>query len=556
MAKFVTSIGCELTFVSTLGEDLMTECEQAKKLAQLKKRPYSDYTETMMTRIHEGVAGVIGQILRARGVAFNNCGTDPGCVEISTNPYTTEATFENAVYGIMKAAGDLYLQSSSDHTGGMGAHIHVGIVGKDAHERGMFARRMMLYAARNPWLTWAFANLADNQNCTPLDVSRVRPRQKPVEETSEDIIEELANERACLAEEELSLHRAATWGDSWSRERRSKNAKYHAAEIRSCLLRLKQARIREANPVEPVDYVKDVMLNTAKAFVFRWTSYSKNGTIEFRCFDMPQEMDPGEILRNAQLANAIVKHVMADTSETVDWSTVYTKEQLKNMRWSERVRGFRRMLEELGFDPADFRVEQYKIAARMRHLRPAKPKPAEVAAPIELPIPDDSLEIPDFEPNPEEPLTAVLPPFQVDAAIESIYPIPDLPGHVSIGFHIDPNSSTTVADFAPVVNDVAANGPEVADNVERFFNTRGNQFAARVARPRNRLRFFAHVEAVNYSSPNYYSIRFRQIGRVSSELRSFTDATADQREFFDDLARNFPNDPVEMPAWITEGSLI
>lgn len=105
---------------------------------------------------------------------------------------------------------------------------------------------------------------------------------------------------------------------------------------------------------------------SSKDYVLRTTHHGDYGTIEFRAFEMPEDVETLE--KYVNLVNAICKHVAAQTYTEFKVSSIPTARTLKAMTWRKRVDGFNSMLLTLGLDPADYREERAQIIRRVRYF--------------------------------------------------------------------------------------------------------------------------------------------------------------------------------------------
>ncbi len=156
--KLCTTFGIELSFVSSY---------YTRILAKLGCRNEDDFS--IIHHIHNTKAEILKVYFYEKKIPVFRCDTDPTCVEISTKPHKTVNSLMYAVRHIWKAAHLFELETSSPYTTGGGLHIHVGkdkIVPKDQFNE--FKRHLLTFAAKNPWLCWAFLHPEDDANESPV----------------------------------------------------------------------------------------------------------------------------------------------------------------------------------------------------------------------------------------------------------------------------------------------------------------------------------------------------------------------------------------------------
>lgn len=109
-----------------------------------------------------------------------------------------------------------------------------------------------------------------------------------------------------------------------------------------------------------------MIASESKDHVMRYHSHYK--TCEFRAFEMPE--DVSVLAKYVRLANAICTYVSKQTYTVFD-STLIPKngDELRMMPLEARVEGFRKMLELVGMDPAEFKAEEQQIAKRFSRYR-------------------------------------------------------------------------------------------------------------------------------------------------------------------------------------------
>ena len=354
MGKLATSMGIELTFMPIMFDYMM----------QYNSK-FSDDAEEVIPASNDlcrAMAYCLRQSLTWRKIPFNKCSKDPDCVEISTKPYTTHATLFRAVHKIWNEAEKHDLQPTSEYYNGGGAHIHVGNPYPDTSKKHHdFKRRMTVFVAQNPWLSWAFIGLTDDENAEPLSKSLVIGREiKTIEQLQRDLIYH-----------SKTLHEPSIWGNKGRRHDHIANIEYSRIDYTRTKLALHRARRNERK----VSQLNDIQVNDYKEYVLRSTDYGCNGTLEFRAFEMPDTEE--KLQQYVYLVDAIVTHVMVQKYTEIESDTIFNTDDLVKMPYSKRKAGFHGMLRLLGFDPADWRDETVHMAFHYRHRRPKlklKPK--------------------------------------------------------------------------------------------------------------------------------------------------------------------------------------
>jgi hypothetical protein len=298
MTKLATTVGIELTFMPILFDYLM-----------YYNRKYSDSVEKVIPESNSlcrGMASALEFSLRARKIPFNKCHKDPDCVEVSTKPYITTNALFRTIDKIWKCAADHDLLPTSKYYNGGGAHIHVGVIGACRASAINFTRRMLIFGAQNPWLSWAFVGETDDCNAEPLTLGIITDR------------DETHNQKDFKDEGYFSLE-----------------------EIYS--------------------------LFNIKDYILRSTHYGEQGTVEFRAFEMPELQVT--LHKYVYLVDSIVKHVSGQTYTQLRKCDIPTKADIERMPYSKRKAGFHGMLRMLGFDPSDWREETVHMAVSLRHRR-------------------------------------------------------------------------------------------------------------------------------------------------------------------------------------------
>jgi hypothetical protein len=328
-------------------------------------------------------ARLMAKLVEAKKIpTYKGVHTDPGCVEVQTRPYRKLTTLINIARRLRREAEALGMVTEAAYTNGGGAHIHTGIIGDSEQERNMYAKRMMLFAAMNPWLCWATLNVNDDINAMPICEHHLKncygESEGASEETYSERVTYCVNE---LVNEETALHARGAWMSAYTRERNMRDVRYAQREVmgfRKQLFYYRRANSKQSNGVVSRN-VKDIQYIGNKDHMVRLTTYGKFGTAEFRCFEMGGE---DKLKSNIILANAICKYVERWDVTQYDSTQVMSGSAMRKIKWSEARKGWLDMLTMLGLDAADYRNETAQIAARWRYARSEgeNPTAAEVPA--------------------------------------------------------------------------------------------------------------------------------------------------------------------------------
>lgn len=360
-----TTYGVELTFMHNWPEKLYRE------------------TGGKVTIDHDTMNGAYSEalkkVLRERKISVHDCGTDPSCVEVPTDPYDTRKELMANITAITRAANSLGLKGQQSHCPGGGAHIHSGIPYKYSYnydsndnntDHTRYVKLMHMFSANNPWLPLAFAHKTDNYNAPPMTRDELFPDEGADYErrlkTTTKQMEDYKKQGEKYVE---MLHTREIWGDP---ERRS----LYTRRVRDATLYYVHYRVRVISFKRELEKIyalrkgelsfKDMRLDDRK-----YTAIAYRGaTMEFRFFLMPRT--PKEHWKHIALVDAIVRKIKAkveEGSDKVGGSFGYSREEINKMKYSVAKAGFHAMLKDLGFDPANFRSETVNIALKIRYAR-------------------------------------------------------------------------------------------------------------------------------------------------------------------------------------------
>lgn len=358
--SLTTTMGIELTYVPLA---IQTAIDRGAAIEPQKNLPGEEYLCNAFCRL-------MAKLVEAKKIpTYRGVHTDPGCVEVQTRPYRKLTTLINVARRLRHEAEALGMVTEASYTNGGGAHIHTGIIGDSDQERSMYAKRMMLFAAMNPWLCWATLNVNDDINAKPINMHHLQ-RDRYGEDAAmseEDYVSRLAYAITELVGEETALHNSA-WSNDYLRVRNAcdvHRAQREVMDWRKLLFNYRRANSNKGDGVLRRS-VSDIQYIGNKDHMVRLTTYGKHGTAEFRCFEMGGE---DKLKRNIILANAICKYVERWDIAEYNTAQVMSGSQMRNIKWSEARKGWLDMLTMLGLDAADYRNETAQIAARWRYAR-------------------------------------------------------------------------------------------------------------------------------------------------------------------------------------------
>lgn len=296
--SLTTTMGIELTYIPA-----------AIQIALDRGATFEPSSAPGESALIDAFARLMSNIVKAKNIpTHKGVHTDPGCVEIPTKPYRKLTSLINVARRLRREAEALGMVTEAAYTNGGGAHIHTGLIGDSEQERQMYAKRMMLFAAMNPWLCWATLNVNDDINAKPICAHHLQQSRygEDEEESEENFIERLEFEIKHLIEEEKALHYLGAWTNEY-RQYRNKNdvrrAQREVMEWRKLLYNYRKVNRNKGvwnRQVSAIQYIGN------KDHMVRLTTYGQYGTAEFRCFEMGDE---AKLKRNIILANAICNYV-------------------------------------------------------------------------------------------------------------------------------------------------------------------------------------------------------------------------------------------------------
>ena len=369
--KLISTMGIELTFVPGLTDAII---EQVPSL--------SDYDKRHIGQMMDGTRGYMYQILqmvlREKKVEVFEVSTDPDCVEVPTNPFSSGVKLMESVRAVHKAAEICQLYPYSTFTRGGGAHIHVGKVGNTISEKKAVVAHAQAWLAANPWFAWAHAIYNDSSNANPLCKEDLVIKTNPHKRYEDAFIEMRRAEREITAAKNslLSAERDMHTAHGWEVEQRVPDY-YDAEYYRRSMMRAQIGFARTVVAcVEALAQWQRAMENDTAlrtTCINTWTSKNKAivdraDTLEFRCYKMPWDANGHK--KQIALTDAIIRVAVQRAKETDKLSyNMLTAVEINSMKYKEAARGFNSMLEELGFDREDFKEERVNIALRFRKLR-------------------------------------------------------------------------------------------------------------------------------------------------------------------------------------------
>ena len=353
--KLATTMGIELTFSPAVLERQVQRFKSEKVFG----KALSKVDDSSMCA---GFATVLRHVLQHKKIAHWACSTDPSVVEVPTKPYINSAKLRSAVRRIMQEAEAIDLMPVVSYTGGGGAHIHTGVLGKDYSDRELYKARMNAYVGQNPWLAWAHLHIVDDINAEPMSREQLNYSRHQMSEAS--CLEQIEYIKEQLEDYIKYAHRIEqpeVYRRVYLRD---------AQDYRMKLMDYRKKLIRIRNKDKEMVSINELSQNTGKDYAIRFTSLGKQGTVEFRIFEMRDSHDA--LLKHVHLIDTIVRHVRDASFTEININTIPTRTQLDLMKYSEMKAGFHGMLRELGINVADYRREAVQMALRIRHKREAK----------------------------------------------------------------------------------------------------------------------------------------------------------------------------------------
>ena len=361
--SLTTTMGVELTYVP-----------KAVQLAINRGATFDTSSAPGESSLLDGFCHLMRHMVKIKNIpTWNGVQRDPGCIEIQTRPYKRISSLTSIARRLRIEAEALGLVTDADYTGGGGAHVHTGVIGKTEEDRKAYSKRMILFGAMNPWLGWATLSVVDDINAKPIPLERLIKRDEQDGYTEQDYINLLANARQELQGKLIRLHTTRIWQNYFSRRDFERDIMGLQPYIRRLM---KELRKRNNKLVEETTIpVADITFCGNKDHIMRLTDYGKYGTVEFRSFEMGDE---AKIKRNLVLANAICNYCERCDITKFDINAVMTAERMRAVKWSEARAGWLGMLAQLGLDPAEYRDETAQLARRWRYSREQKVDPTAV----------------------------------------------------------------------------------------------------------------------------------------------------------------------------------
>lgn len=360
--KLATTYGVELTFMHNWPEKLYRDTNGKVKIDH--------------DAMNGAYANALSTVLRERKIRVHDCGTDPSCVEVPTNPYDTRKELMENITAVTRAAQSLGLKGQQSHCPGGGAHIHSGIPYRHNYadtendrKHRHYVKLMHVFSANNPWLPLAFCHKTDSYNAPPMTRDELFPDEgADYERQLKDMTRNMEVYKKRREEYVTALHTREVWGDLgrralYTRQVREATTYYmhYRARVRLYTRKLEKIYALRKGELSLDDMRLDDRKYTAIAY--------RGATMEFRFFLMPRT--PKEHWKHIALVNAIVRKIKAQVEEGMNkvGSFGYTRAQINAMKYSVAKAGFHAMLKDLGFDPANFRSETINIALKIRYAR-------------------------------------------------------------------------------------------------------------------------------------------------------------------------------------------
>lgn len=363
--KLVTTMGIELTYMPLIWDWMFEQYGKAYAKKNGHKPTDDAKIETVVQGRGNDVNGAaykMRTVFDLRNIQMNNVGIDPDCVEISTKPYSELDSLMRRARVVQEYAADFDLVPELERFNGGGAHIHTGTEFiKSEHQRERYIKRMMVFVAQNPWITWAFVGLADNTNAEPLTQDVLKMRNIP--QSLKGLKFQLELEMNNLIENTNRLHLASEWKNHWRRTYWSNYISINVAQIQS----LKKSIAFHDHGIPCTKFsLLGVVPNTSKDYALRYAA--DIGTVEFRVFEMPGDVE--DLSRYIRFCDAVCRHVAAQNYASFDASLIPENASAARLIPLEaRLEGFRNMLLTLGLDPSEFEQESAQIEGRFKYYK-------------------------------------------------------------------------------------------------------------------------------------------------------------------------------------------
>lgn len=362
--SLTTTMGMELTYVPAAVQVAIN------RGAKFKPCEAEHNGETQLIK---GYVSLLNSLVQAKKIpVYSGAHHDPGVVEIATKPYAKLSTLLSVARRIGREATALGLSPKEVYSGGGGCHIHTGVIGATQDERAAYIKRMFVFMAQYPAFAWATSSTGDDINATPI------PRQLIMggtETDTQDTLIELENSflmyQADIIRNTNALHMADSWAYDSDKRYHALNHERYTKNLNKIRRKLAAARARAkvaTSKTPTVIPLETVTFDGGKTYVIRSTYYGKQGTIEFRSFEMGSE---AKLKRNIILANAICRYVEKQTYTTFDASTIMDAKQMHAMKWSEAKAQWLGLLVKLGLNPNEYREDTAQLAIRWRAYRPS-----------------------------------------------------------------------------------------------------------------------------------------------------------------------------------------
>lgn len=313
---------------------------------------YLDYADrSRVNDVCRALAPVFKARLERDKAAFNKCGTDPDCIEISTKPIQSRTNLRRTLGKYYTHADIMGLVSTTEWHGGGGAHVHVGR--KRGEDKGhIFIQTLYADLSTRPYLTWAFMNPGDdNNNAAPICTTFARCGQagskREETESLSRYIDTLREERATYDRKRQRPTRGRL--ECMTRE---------FVQMRKRLLRLrKELAALEANKPDPRAEMARILPGTGlgKHNAVALRDYGRHGTLEFRLFRAPGTAEGHEA--HVNFALAYIEYVEGLVRDGKMPNPVTMSEEGLRKTWTPELaeQAFRKTLRTLGLPMRDYR---------------------------------------------------------------------------------------------------------------------------------------------------------------------------------------------------------
>lgn len=260
---------------------------------------------------------------------INRAGTDPGCLEVSSKPFTSYSQAEDFFEKTTEIAFKHGLKHYTEHILGCGGHIHVEKLGSRSLNRAMWN-----YAKLNPWMN-AFGHPED-------DINLLTPSMKVVESISRyfRVLERTVNE-GCSSYYSKGLLSSI-----------GSNSLIDVSErLDFMVMAMNSAKMPDVSDYYISEMI-EILENNFHVRSMRNCTLSPRSylnTFEFRCFDGVRDWE--EQKAHIDYAQAVVKYTEKNEDQlNRDAPCISDLVKMVFLPPREMISGFRKSIIDLGLD--------------------------------------------------------------------------------------------------------------------------------------------------------------------------------------------------------------